>query len=491
MFRRITVIACGLLAPVAARAQAPEITLLTTSTTTRGQTETVTRPDAVVFSTRVFAGLGQAVLFDRTVAGRLGEAGPQASLGDGRQALITAAGPGVLILGPKLVASDSSTTGPRLVGTQTATSTTVTVEPAVSGPATIQIGPNRGTPFSFSRGTGVINTNINTLTITTSTFQATTTFSETYALSGQVRPLGHAHTAVQAGVLEAGERFLNRLGSEAETRGRVFGWAGGFGQWVRADPRAGRAGETRQASGGTAGIGYQVTEQLGLGFGVEQGRTQATVLGLGDTSGFEMTQVGPFARFALGPLTLSGAAAHGFGRASSTSLAELPGSGSQGDYGVRLFSSRLEGSWRFEIGQFFLSPRIGGDQVRAINTGFAENGPFALAIPRTSFDRARLWVGAELRRDYELPVGELLLRASARFIGVVAGRGTELPASFAFAPGSGTTLRGVPLGGAGAEINGRAVWRYTRFLQAYAAYDGRFADRYQGHTVTGGFRAAW
>ena len=66
-----------------------------------------------------------------------------------------------------------------------------------------------------------------------------------------------------------------------------------------------------------------------------------------------------------------------------------------------------------------------------------------------------------------------------------------MPASFAFAPGSGTTLRGVPLGGAGTEINGLAVWRYSRFLQAYAAYDGRFADRYQGHTLTGGFRAAW
>ncbi len=159
-------------------------TTFTTSTTHHTTNTRVDVADAQAYQTRVIAFdvTTNVFVFDQTVAAAPGSPAVNAAFAQAQAALVAAGAP--TISGPVLIAHSTSRLAAVHVGDQTVgTNTTITTATTV-GPTTILIGTDQSVSFSVAAGTQNVNQNTHFETFVNNLFQATTTNSATYELSG-------------------------------------------------------------------------------------------------------------------------------------------------------------------------------------------------------------------------------------------------------------------------------------------------------------------
>jgi len=509
--------------------------VITTNTTSYSRTETVTvvtnptvRLDT--FETRITGDLSNGtLLYDQTFPEAFSSATVQGGISAATLAITNAGGPGIVITGPTRVEHtetliDSTTQTDRVV-TDTEESKSFEV---VVGPGSIQIG-DRGvcTGTGCSGGTGPIVTltfgetvnNVHTyihydITETVTVTEEWLTY-EHWALTGVVQAVGVVHTAVQSGALDAGSRFLRRMGDEAAgTQGRgvisvpllAYGptgtatvgvdplgarvWAEAYGGIARTDADGAIPGDERRSYGFAGGVVFSPTEGFTLGVGLDHGRTDIDLdSAFAETGTINLTEIGLSAGYTSGPWFANAALTYGFGNADTT---HALGGVSTAGYDLSLWGVLAETGYRFDVGGVRVTPTIGIDYLDMRTDGFTETGGAALVAPDHAIDRTRAWIGLDLGHTWHTPSGgSFALSGYGRLVGVLSGDERTLPVAFASVPGAGMTVTGNAEDRFGFDAGAAAGYAFGNGASLFAAYDARFRDGFTAHQGRIGLKVTW
>lgn len=501
--------------------------ILSTSATERLQFNdaVVTTQSDVGYSTQIIGRLsGGTALYDQLFALPYLDPAVQLGLDQARMAITTAGGPGIIIVGPVLTASSTTTTSAGVtVYTLAGTVTTVAdAADVVFGPATVTAGdlnecdvsslPSTTMPTCVDLPGVVMDLNSNQTSANVAidvvhtidqatTITNTTTVFEQYTLTGVVQAVGGVHGAVQSGALDAGGRFLRRLGQAAAVEGEpmilqplpgvavlsevdagiaalpVATWAEAYGTAASSEGDDVTPGSERRSAGLAAGASVGLSDDVTLAFGLDHGSTSVELdEAFAESATIALTQLGVAAGLSSGPWVGTLAATAGFGAVET--LHEVGGRASA-TYGLETFGVLAQLGYAFELEGTQITPGVGVDYAVAHTDGFRESGGLALVAREHTSDRVRAWIGVDVARSS----GALDLTGHLRLVGTVAGSEGELPVAYAGISGAPMTISGAGANGIGLEFGGKLEYGIGSGASLFAGYDGQFRD---GATVHAG-----
>lgn len=496
---------------------------------------------------------GGAPLFDQTFNAAFADPIVQGGVTAARLAITNAGGPGVIVGAPVLTATITTTTSTSASTFVLAGQTQTLAFELTVGPGSVLIGDlgrcpavlalpgpvrptcNAANPVNFVVPFGSQNLNTTVETVYTVDelvlIEQNTTLFEQYTLTGVVRRLGSIHGVAPTGTFEQGERFSRRLLDAAASEDNAFmspafgglppaarsfapvgsgsggplasfpgagpaspspswnAWFDVYGWHGRRSASGGLAGDKRNGVGVNGGFGFQVTEQLRVGFGVDHGVVDLDLDGVGEKARLNLTQIGVYAGWRNGPWVLAASAQAGFGDVDTTIAPAGLNFSSIGSYSAKLFSAAGEFGYRIEGGDWRLTPHIGGQWMNAQMGAFAETGAFALTSPGGDFDWGKGWIG--FSGDYRADLGALPLTLKGH-VRAVAYSNDEilLPAGFA-GIAVPMTINGPRAGDFGAEMGLGAQLRLSANASVFAGYDVRLRARMHTHAGTVGVRVIW
>ncbi|MGJ4946625.1 autotransporter outer membrane beta-barrel domain-containing protein [Bradyrhizobium sp. HKCCYLS1011] len=317
----------------------------------------------------------------------------------------------------------------------------------------------------------------------------------------------NATLATDQTVLDLGSSFLARLGnqatngagrglrtnpggggaSEAAEASQFRTWGEAYGIWARTSAQGSFVGDTRTTAGGVAGIGARLGPGVNVGISVDQSRTGVDVPLALQSASLDLTQIGFNASVDRGPWTWAVALVHGVGDINSRRDTSL-GAATAG-YGAHLTGvlTELDYYWTFE--QSRIVPKLALEYARATSSAFQETGGLdPLAASRTSLERARVLVGAEIGH-YVLIDGRLLdLSAYGKFVDNFSQNLGLLTVSLGT---QSIALQGLGEGRYGADAGAAASLSLSNTARLYLNYDAKFRAALQSHQGTFGVEVSW
>ncbi|MFT4026177.1 MAG: autotransporter outer membrane beta-barrel domain-containing protein [Novosphingobium sp.] len=502
----LAVLVAGLATASGAHAQGTRIS--TTDTYTESlvfNPATTTTTNVTNYSTQILGRLnGGTPLYDQTFPVPFSDPAAQAGVVAARAAITTAGGPGVIIGAPVLTASSNNTTSASTTTYSLASTQTTIGTPVINfGPGTITTGqlsqcnvsglPGStrptcqnlpGTPYVLADGETNFNTNTNTAyTIDEATATTnTTTLFEQWTLFGYVQAFGLAHTAVQSGALDAGSRFLRRMGDaafadDAPAPG-IRMWAEGYGVWSKARASGGIPGDDRSQYGFAAGLAGNLTPNFTLGLGIDHGNTNVRLDNGFERGDIRLTQFGLYGGYTAGPWFANLAGTFGVGEVNTqNNLLGL----TTARYDLTTAGVLGEAGYRMQLGDWRVTPSLGFDYTMVRSDGFTETGTLALTAPARTAGRTRLWAGLDAGQR----LGAFDWSVYGRLVGVVSGDERLLPVTFYNLPMTVTGNKEAKLGG---DAGARFAWRFAPGAELFARYDGRFRDGFTAHAASAGLK---
>jgi len=517
----------GLMTATGAQAQVVGTPGNTTTTSTSEsiifQTPVTTTVTSNSYSTQVLGRVNGGTVYDQTFGVAVSNPAVQSAFGTATLAVTNAGGPGVVIAAPHLVSSTTTTSsntttvysvapysGADFLVTPYGRAQGISTAEVVIGPGSTLIGQRTvctglsglpgatrptcgaGTPTQFTVVGGEFNVNVNIETVyrinQTNTTTLTSLLSEIWAVDGYVQSIGVVHTAVQSGAFDATSRFLRRMGDETGngSSGTGFGpakfggWAEVYGATARTSADGDIPGDRRRAYGLAGGFNALLTENLVLGFGIDQGRTDIDLDRAFQESGtVNLTQFGVNAGYRSGPFFVNAAATYGVGDADTT---HSVGGASTASYNLATWGVLGETGYRFDLGGLWLTPSIGLDYTSVHSDSFTETGGLALAANGYTADRTRAWLGLRVGHSWQMASGGSFdLSAYGRVVDVLSGQDRLLPVTFAATPGTPMTITGNKENRVGFDLGVKASYTITDRTSLFAGYDGAFRDGFSAH----------
>lgn len=485
------------------------------------------------YATTVVGSLDGSQVFTRTTQEAINGAASQAALQDARVAMQAAAGlRRVTFEAPVRTASEqvvlgTTTTSQDVVTGQSQTSFTYTTTgPTVvyagdrgvcTTPGTAAAGPSgcsqTGTAVIIASGSESQHTHTNTiLDVTTTTTTATDQrLDETWEVRGRLgNQIGTVHALAGLAGVDQADRFVWRMLDERGARAvpsaaemadraspivpapaspwRFIGEAFGRRDFIGADPGRGIARIDGDLAGLMGGIGYQASPGLLVGGAVHWGlstlRVQDDVAP--ERLNVDLTQIGGFARLREGAWSLGFSLAYGAGHAR-TSVGGAPASRS-----LETLTAGARLGYDIAVAGVTVTPEAGLRYAGARLGAFAEAGGLNPLIGgAATVDTVRGWLGLALAAPFVSGGIAVEPRLSVRLThdwGEASGRADV---AFAALPTVPLVALGPGVGRFGVELGAGAEARLSRSISVFAAYDGRFRERAQSHSATGGVRIVW
>jgi uncharacterized protein with beta-barrel porin domain len=318
---------------------------------------------------------------------------------------------------------------------------------------------------------------------------------------------GNVFVSNQAGLMDIGSHFQNRLGAIATARtaastgnnpqgggaeiiyDRYRTWMEGYGINTNTDAQGTFLGDRRKMYGGLAGAGMTVTPGVTLGLSVDRNTTDVDMPGA--SGRIDLTQVGAIGAFEHGPWTLGVTVIHGFGNVDSSRFES--GGTSTASYYARLWGAMAElsyyvalpNNWRFV-------PRLAFDWMRSKTDAFVETGGSnPISGSAVTANRIRMLAGGEIGRSwlagrqiYDFSVYARLVDNLQQNIGDLIINDT----SVVTAPQLITGVRESTLG---ADAGATLSVKISQVARLYAVYDGRFRSNLTSHGGTVGAEFRW
>jgi probable HAF family extracellular repeat protein len=483
------------------------------------------------FSTEVSGILNGQTVFSRNFADAIDTAAGLAALNDARAALRGNGLRRIVIGAPTLVSNTTTVLGSTSTTVEVPNGTQVTTATInTRGPATVITGdlgtcataaiagaaPTGcslpGTPVVVSAG--LLNSNIYTNTINTVTPTTTTSVKQLITARWQVaatagNQFGTVHALAGRVGFDRGDRLLARtiaLGAEfsddtaigeragagvtaggsqlaGDGRVRIFGEYFGTWQHLSADPSAAVARVSGKTNGLTAGVGFDSGDALRFGAVVDYGKTDMDVRDpiAPEALDVRLTQVGAYAGWMSGRLSLSAAGSYGFGNIATAINAPDGSSSARRD----IHSWAIGAGVRYGIidhGPAFRLHGSAGVRHASVNLErFTETGGTTpLAGLSGTVSRTRFYTGLELSGSL-FGVPAIREWGYARAAYDSGDRNGTASVVFAANPGLGTfEAVGPGTGRFGGEVGVGIDAQVTGALHFSAGYEGAFRD---GETV--------
>lgn len=310
-----------------------------------------------------------------------------------------------------------------------------------------------------------------------------------------------------ATVANLGSSFLERLGDQA---------TGGFGRASRSNPEGGGAseatdgqrfrtwgelygissktgpqvdfvGDTRQTTGGVAGLGARIAPGVNVGFSIDQSRTGIDVPLAMQSATLDLTQFGFNASIDKGPWTWALALVHGFGKINSSRDTVL-GTASAG-YNGQIDGALTELSYYWTMDQSRIVPKAALEYVRASTGSFQEMGGLdPVSASGATLERARMLVGAEIGHYWIVDRKILDLSAYGKFVDNFEQNLSSVTVSLG--PES-ILVQGIGESRYGADAGASLSLSLSNTARLYLNYDGKFRAFYQSHQGTAGVELRW
>lgn len=269
-----------------------------------------------------------------------------------------------------------------------------------------------------------------------------------YRMRGQVRLIGMSHGATQTGMFEGGTAFLDQMTGRSDGRQddkTVRAWANAYGGNASTGASGSLSGSERDNRGVRAGMDW-AAGPFTFGLGIDHGETDGRTVAEPETYDLALTQLGG----RMGLEWTSGAfvtatAAIGRGDVRSRRGDASTGGVSQAEYDVNTLGGALVAGFRFQLGDWRLTPMGGVDHFTIRTDAFVENGGIALRAAEHSVERATLWGG--LGFGNSLSLGETMrleIDGRIRSYQVLDGDQRALPVVMVDLPDQPLTLRGAP-----------------------------------------------
>lgn len=315
----------------------------------------------------------------------------------------------------------------------------------------------------------------------------------------------NASLAAQAGQIDLGSTFLQRLGREAtfgyalreesggggasrETAAMRFrSWAEIYGQTSRTGAQGDFVGDRRRVFGGVAGIGATIAPGLNVGVSVDQSRAKIDVPLAFQTATLDLTQIGGNLAYSVGRWTVAVAGVHG--------LAEIDSSrGTAGGNALASYRGRIDGAlaeinYAHTFGQSRIVPKLAFEYVSAQTDGFAESGGLnPVTVATASGNRSRVMAGAEVGRYWIVGQQAIDVSAYGKFVDNVAQNIGAVQVSLG---ANSINVQGVRESRYGADAGAQASWIVSNRWRLYANYDGKFRDGFELHQGTAGIEFKW
>jgi uncharacterized protein with beta-barrel porin domain len=464
--------------------------------------------------------IGGSLLYDQTFPDPFSDPAVQAGVAAARLAITTAGGPGVVIVGPTLISTTSSTvSNTTSVYTLDHIGTTVTVTTTI-GPATLATGdrtscsaaiatlPSSTRPVCGPVPAGTtVNVvaggeNINTTVMATyfvdeaDTTTNTTTTNSTYLLQGTVRPIGTVHTQVDAAGFDADDRFLRRMldaaGGEGATAPTTNGdpfWLEGYGQWVTVGSQHSFPGANVQTGGINGGFDYHFANGITFGGALDYNNSTIDENAAGEHGSLDLFQVGLYGGWRSGGWFADVSGSYGWGSAS-TSVAPIPMLGTA----VSHTSPSVGGLFgelgdHLMAGNVIVTPSAGAAWMEEQSGAFTETGSMiALAGPSHSYNRYKGWLGLAAQTTTGAPAtGAWTFAAYGRVLALGGDNVLKVPVTFVGSP-TVLVIDGADIGSFGGDLGASIAYRFGRSVQAYGAYDARLRDHYTSQTASVGLK---
>jgi uncharacterized protein with beta-barrel porin domain len=310
-----------------------------------------------------------------------------------------------------------------------------------------------------------------------------------------------------ATVANLGSSFLERLGDQATgglgrgsrsnpegggasetTDGQRFRtWGELYGISSRTGPQGDFVGDSRQTTGGVAGLGARIAPGVNVGFSIDQSRTGIDVPLAMQSATLDLTQFGFNASIDKGPWTWAVALVHGFGKINSSRDTAL-GTASAG-YNGQIDGALTELSYYWTMDQSRIVPKAALEYVRASTGSFQEMGGLdPVSASGATLERARLLVGAEIGHYWIVDRKILDLSAYGKFVDNFEQNLSSIAVSLGpesiLVPGIGESRYGAD---AGASLS----LSLSNTARLYLNYDGKFRSAYQSHQGTAGVELKW
>lgn len=321
---------------------------------------------------------------------------------------------------------------------------------------------------------------------------------------GELPPSGGIFASSQAGLLDLGTQYLQRLdaftsfrsaagssnnpqgGGGDTTEPRYRTWFEGYGLRSRTDAKADFPGDHRRTEGAVAGVGATIAPGVTLGLSVDQSRTKIDVTGLPQHGTINLTQIGALGSFTRGAWQLNTMAIYGFGKVHSERFDA--GGSPTAEYGARLWAAMAELNYYVALpDNFRIVPKLTFDGTRAHTDAFIEAGG-ALPIAGSAVDssRVRMLLGAELGHTWlvDRTILDFMVygRLVDNFLQDVGTLQVSDPAG-TFTPQSVIGVRESTLGADGGAMFSAKLSETAR---VYVVYDGRFRSNFTSHSGTVG-----
>ena len=310
-----------------------------------------------------------------------------------------------------------------------------------------------------------------------------------------------------ATVANLGSSFLERLGDQATggfgrasrsnpegsgasetTDGQRFrSWGELYGISSRTGPQGDFVGDSRQTTGGVAGLGARIAPGVNVGFSIDQSRTGIDVPLAMQSASLDLTQLGFNASIDKGPWTWAIALVHGFGKINSSRDTAL-GTASAG-YNGQIDGALTELSYFWTMEQSRIVPKAALEYVRASTGSFQEMGGLdPVSASGATLERARLLVGAEIGHYWIVDRKILDLSAYGKFVDNFEQNLSSITVSLG--PES-ILVQGIGESRYGADAGASLSLSLSNTARLYLNYDGKFRSAYQSHQGTAGVELKW
>ena len=314
---------------------------------------------------------------------------------------------------------------------------------------------------------------------------------------------GDVYLSGEAAMLDAGSRFMQRLGAlssfraapgteiRAQTGGaemianRYRVWMEGYGLRSRTDSEPDFSGDRRQTYGGLAGAAVTISPGLNAGLSIYQSRTKIDITGIAQSGRIDLTQIGAIVTYEKGPWNFGANLIHGFGDIHSNRF-EFGGQ-STAAYQARLWGAMAELSYFWELPNHTrFVPRLTFDWAQSRSDAFAEIGGVApVSGTAVTASRTRLLIGAEVGHSWFVQKTIMDFSIYGRFVDNLSQNFDVLQISdpAASAP---QFVAGVRESKLGADAGAMLSAKVTDVMRLYAVYDGRYRGNFTSHGGTVG-----
>jgi uncharacterized protein with beta-barrel porin domain len=272
-------------------------------------------------------------------------------------------------------------------------------------------------------------------------------------------------------------------------------WGAGYGgtQMTDGDAVVGSQNMTSRIAGGAAGFDYRLDPNTLIGFALGgAGASYGLANGLGGGRS-EIFQAGVYGRHTMGPAYIAAAFAYAWQDVTTDRTALF--NSYHGNFDANAVTGRLEGGWRYAVGNGGLTPYAAGQFTSFWLPGYAEQtvagvNTFALAYAAKDVTATRSELGLRADTSFLMQDAIVTLRGRAAWAHNFDTT-RDVTAIFQTLPGSAFVVNGAAQARDSALVSAGTEAKWLNGFSVAATFEGEFSSRTDSYAGKGTVRYQW